>query len=454
VGHRFAVIASAWVLIAFASACREDSCLRGTCNQPCADVAFTCATPQALYVGRVADAPAAYRLARASGGDNDTLISNGIVSATIDALDARYDLAPTGGNIIDLGPVGGADDVNLVYQISGILPDDAFAYRAMEITNEPDRVAITLRGTLDGRPEVPVATHIELRTCDRGLRIRSELFNGSPDPQTFVLADGSHWGKRRIVPFVPVAGQGYAQPELDLLELTAMWKPYTFVADAAPSTDAPGYASLACDREKLEGVNDLEISALGTPMTIVEPGDTLTFERVLFAAGVGQGPAPAIADAVEARAQLFPTAKREVRGRVVASGAGFGGDVRRASIVLRIADVPVGAVVPDLDGTFDALVDGEGPLTVEVWSFGVLAMAFDATNDDLGDLTITPPSKVRLAITVASTRVHPGSAHRTARAPRAIACWSIRAAPSSRFHRAHTTSTRLQAPNTRSRARR
>jgi hypothetical protein len=395
--RRFAIVASVCVL---ASACRDESCLRGTCNQPCADIAFECADPRPLYVGHVVDAPAEYRLTRASGADNDTLISNGFVTATIDALDARYDLAPTGGNIIDFGPSGGADDINLIYQLSGILPDDAFAYRAMEIVDEPGRVAITLRGTLDGRPEVPVVTHIELRPCDRGLRIRSELFNGSPDPQTFVLADGTHWGKRRQVPFVPTKGQGYTQPELDLLELTALWKPYDVVADAAPSLDGPAYASLACDRDQIEGVNDLEISALGTPMTIVEPGDTLTFERMLFANGAGQGPAPALSDAVVAREKQFGSIARRVSGRVVAGGAGFGGDVRRASIVIRADDVPVSAVVPGLDGTFEAVVSTDGPLTYEVWSFGVLATAFDSASDDVGDLEVPLPGTVSVRITV------------------------------------------------------
>ncbi len=401
--RRFAIVAGVCVL---ASACREDSCLRGVCNQPCADIAFECTPTEGLYVGSVANAPAALRLSRSSGADNDTLISNGIVTATIDALDARYDLAPTGGNIIDFGPAGGADDINIIYQLSGILPDDAFAYRAMEIVDTPDRVAITLRGTLDGRPEVPVVTHIELRPCDPGLRVRSEMFNGSPDPQTFVLADASHWGKRRQVPFVPKSGQGYAQPELDLLELTALWKPYDAVADAAPSIDGPAYASLACDREQIEGVNDLEISALGTPMTIVEPGDTLTFERMLFASGEGQGPAPALSDAYAARKKQFGSIARRVSGRVVADGAGFGGDVRRASIVIRAGDVPASAVVPSADGTFEAIVNSDGPLTYEVWSFGVLVNAFDSASDDVGDIDIPAPATIRLRVTVDGAPAH------------------------------------------------
>ena len=404
------------VALAVLAGCQDDSCLRGTCNLPCAAIAFECDGALPLYVGRVADAPPQYRLARASGGDNDTLISNGIVSATIDALDARYDLAPTGGNLIDFGPVGGADDINLVYQISGILPDDAFAYRTLEITRTADRVAVTVRGTLDGRAEVGVATHYELRACDRGLRVRSELFNGSPDAQTFVLADGSHMGKRRVVPFVPVAGQGYAQPELDLLELTALWKPYDLVGGAAPSKDGPAYATVACDRDRLDGVNDSEISALGTPMTIVEPGDSLVLERMWMTDGAGQGPAPAMDAAYAARAQLFGTTRTQVRGRVMARGAPFGGDVRRASIVISADEVPLAAVIPAADGTFTASVATTGPLTLEVWSFGVLATAFDTSTPDVGDIAIEAPATVTFEVTVdgapayALVALHPADA--------------------------------------------
>ena len=378
--------------------CHEDSCLRGACTVPCADLRFTCAA-QPLYVGRVADAPAAYRLELGQGGDDDTLISNGIVTAVISALDAPNDLAPTGGTIVDFGAAGGVDDITIIYQLAGILPEDAFAYRTLTITERADAVAVTVRGTLDGRPDVDVVTHYELRGCDQGLRVRSELFNGSGDVQAFLIADTSHWGKRRVVPFVPARDQGYAQPELDLLELTALWKPHDHLAAATPDPASPGYASIACDRDALHGVNDLEISALGTPITFMEPGDTVKLERYLIASGQGQGPAPAIDQALAARAQLFATRIASVQGRIVAGGGPFGGDVRRASVIVRAGGIPVSAVVPAADGTFHADVRADGPLSVEVWSFGrpVLEASAGATGE-LGDLEVGVPATVQLAV--------------------------------------------------------
>jgi len=376
--------------------CRDDSCIDGACALPCARVSFGCSA-QALYIGPVADAPMAYRLKLGNGATGDTLISNGIVTAVISGLDAPNDLAPTGGNLIDLGPAGGVDDLTIVYQLSGILPDDAFAYRSMEIVERDGSVGITVRGTLDARPEVLVVTHYELGACDPGLRVRSEMFNGSADTQAFMIADTSHWGKRRVVPFVPAKEQGYLQPELDLLELTALWDPYDHVGGAATGPDSPGYASISCDREELSGVSDLELSAIGTPMTFSEPGDTIVFERLLIAAGQGSGPAPAIDLALAARAQMFATPITSVSGRVTAGGQPFGGDVRRASIVLRADGAPVSAIVPAADGTFATTVRGRGAITAEVWSFG--RKVLDATGPEFGDLAIDEPATVQLAVT-------------------------------------------------------
>lgn len=387
--------------------CRDDSCLRGTCGLPCEDISFAC-TPQALYVGPVADAPAAYRLRLGDAALGDILISNGVVTGVISSLDAPNGLAPTGGNLIDFGPAGGEDDVTVYYQLSGILPDDAFAYRTLDVAERGGSVTVTLRGSLDGRPEVGVATHYELRACDPGLRIRSELFNGSADTEAFMIADASQWGNRRVVPFVPEAGQGYEQPELELLELSSLWKGSEYMAGAAPAPASPGYAAISCDRDEISGVNDLEISALGTPITFMAPGDTLIHERFLIAQGAGSGPAPAIDAALAARAQLFDRPARTVRGRVVAGGLGFGGDVRRASVMIRVGDHPATAVVPAADGTFSATIADRGKVTAEVWSFGhaVTSTSSDATGDiALGDLAIAMPATVELAVTEAGSGI-------------------------------------------------
>ena len=376
--------------------CRDKSCLDGACKLPCETIEVTCDTPPVFFVGRAGDAPSALRLIYGNGGADDILLSNGRVTAVINAIDAPIDLAPTGGNLIDFGTSSGVDDITLTYQIAGILPDDAFAYKTLETRTTTDGVSVTVRGTLDGRSDVRVVTHYELRACDPGLRVRSELFNGSADKQAFVVADGMHWGKRRVVPFVPAAGQGYSQPELDLLELSALWSPFDFAAAFTPNNLSTSYAALACNQDQLHGVNDLEISALGTPMSYVEPGDSLVLERMLLAHGTGDGPASAIDELYAARKQLFGGATQTITGRIVAGGMPFGGDVRRASLVVRHGDNALTSMVAAADGTFTAGVPDVGDVTVEVWSFG--RKVAERTGRAFGDIDVPLPSTVQLRV--------------------------------------------------------
>jgi hypothetical protein len=382
----------------------DRSCLGGDCEatRPCGALSFACATPR-LYLGPVAGAPAELRLAYGQGADGDTLVSNGVVTAVIGALDAPMDLAPTGGNLIDLGPAGGVDDLTILYQLAGILPDDAFAYESLELVDRaPAYVAVVARGHLDGRADVPVATRYELRPCDPGLRVRSELSNGGPLPLTFVIADTAHWGKRRVVPFVPRPGQGYQQPPLELLELTSLWSAQDYLGAATPMVDAPGYGEVACNQERLHGVADLEVSAVGTDIEIVGPGDALVLERMIVSAGRGEGPAAAIAPLLAARGQLFGERSRAVHGAVTAGGLAFGGDVRRASImIVRASDrVPLAAVVPGADGRWQAEV-ADVPVDWELWSFGrQVAEGAVGADGDAGAQVAPAPATVQLGVTL------------------------------------------------------
>jgi hypothetical protein len=398
-----------WIAVLGLVACKsgEETCIGGECPAPCARLEYVCEPRdlEALYVGRLADAPAEYRLRFGHGADDDFLISNGRVTGVISAPAHDSDLAPTGGNLIDYGPAGGVDDLTISYQLAGILPEDAFAYREIEIEADEDRVAITLRGTLDGRAEVKIATHYELGRCDPGLRVRSELWNGGFDHHAWFVADATHHGKRRVLPFSPGKDRGYLAPELELLELADLWQPHDFDAGASQDPESPGYAAVSCSEEELFGVDDPEIAASGTPMEVVEPGKTLVYERILITAGAGQGPRPAIDRALEARAQLFEEEITAISGRIVAGGMPFGGDVRRASIVVRRDGEPVNAVVPAADGTFAVAApirpasDGQSTLELEIHSFGrEVARVPIGEDGDAGDLEVPLPATAQISV--------------------------------------------------------
>ena len=48
------------------------------------------------------------------------------------------------------------------------------------------------------------------------MRVRTDLYNGAPDPNTLYLTDGFFWGDHGMAPFVPGPGLGFRAPELDL----------------------------------------------------------------------------------------------------------------------------------------------------------------------------------------------------------------------------------------------
>jgi hypothetical protein len=368
----------------------------------CRGLGYSC-DRDPLFIGRVGDAPAGLLLEGAEGVAGDLILSNGQVTAVLDALDTPHDLAPTGGNLLDFGPTGERDEMVATYQIAGILPDDAFAYREMVIVDQaPDRVAVVLRGTLDGRPDVPVATRYELRACEPGLRVRSELVNRSPDPMPFILADAAHWGKGNTLPFAPQTDQGFVQPELDLIELGDSYYSHDYVVARPAEDEGPTYGFVPCDRETLEGVNDPEISALGTPFTLVRPGEAIALERFLLATG-GRDLGAAVAEVARARAMLHGDPEAvTVRGRVTAGGLALAGSVRRAAVLVREESGagfrPLSMVVPGADGRFVAEVPASAALHYQVWSFGrpVAEGRFDG--GDAGDIEIELPAEVAVSV--------------------------------------------------------
>ena len=397
-------IAALVAAAAAAAGCRPGpSCAAGDreCDEitTCARLSYDCAGDE-LYIGAASDAPNGIGLAGGQGVGGDLVLRNAQVTAVLDALDTPHDLAPTGGNLIDLGPTGGRDELVSMYQIAGILPDDAFAYRAMRVIDEPDRVAVVLRGTLDGRPDVPVVTRVELRACEPGLRIRSELVNRSPDPLPLVLADTAHWGKRNALPFAPQDGQGFWQPELDLVELADSYFSHDYVVARPAEDEGPTYGFVGCDRERLDGVNDTEVSALGTPFTMVKPGEGLVLERFLIATE-GRDLAGAVAEVARARTMLHgdPPA-REVTGRVVAAGGEtpMAGSVRRAAVLVIEGERPLTMVVPGADGRFAARVPGTGALRYEVWSFGRPVASGSFGSGDAGDVAIEQPGELVVSV--------------------------------------------------------
>jgi len=263
----------------------------------------------------------------------DLMLENDRVVAFFDAPNHPHHLATSGGSLLDFAPRGGVDHLNQVYQITGILPRDGARYAQVEIVNAADHASVIFRGTLDGYPDITVVTRYELRPCDVGLRVRTEVRHGGRLPTAWLLADAWFWGDRSMTPFTPGPGLGFRHPELDLLAIDTSWRDFPFLAAQSHAAPDTSYATVACGRSTaLGGVNDPTISATGLAPRQVLPGDGLAFERMIFTAP-GNGLAGAASLALDAHAQLTGGATTELVGNVRdTTGTGLGGDERLASL--------------------------------------------------------------------------------------------------------------------------
>jgi hypothetical protein len=362
------------VIVSGTKACSaREGCLSGddgVCRPAaaCAKLTFPTCSDRRLEIRRIAGGVERSSGLDAAAARGDILLANDRVRLVLDALDAPHALAPTGGNIIDLTPAtaspNGGDAVNVLLHTVGILPRDAVAYRTIELEDKaPDHVTAILRGTLDGRPEVHVVSRYELRSCEPGVRVRTELFHGGRDPDTFLLSDGFYWGGREASPFTPLRGRGFLHPELDLEKLgDAIAKEPFFAAQSPADTDS-SYAIVPCDRSEMEAFHSNTVSVSGAPRAVVLPGDGIAFERFV-AVAPGPGLGGAVDVALEARSSLFGEKSVVVRGRVVSTdGEPVSGGQRQATVLFYEPasgpnpDAPEGrrpwsAIVPAADGTF------------------------------------------------------------------------------------------------------
>jgi hypothetical protein len=355
---------------------------------------------------------------RSGAARGDWVLENGQVRAVFDALDAPHGLAPSGGSLIDLEPADGSapDALNEIYQAVGILPDDAVLQRSVEVRSEegPSSVSLVYRGTLDGRPDFDVVTRYELRACEQGLRVRTEIHRDGRDPLTVFPADALFWGDRGLLPFVPGRGLGFRQPELDLEFLSEALVDVPFLTAAAPGTSCAAYAIVPCGSALSTSFHSATLSAIGAPTTILMPGDGIAFERFIgVARGPGHGAAISLARAL--RSALHGEAAIPLSGRLVDElGRGVSGAEERAALLIYEAasaadpdDVAERTVVaeaaPDDDGNFDVLVPSGASYRVEVLLFGrPLAQHFEVSADAaeavLGELVVPASASLSVAV--------------------------------------------------------
>lgn len=407
------------------SSCQKEGCLSGdpacVVPPPCQKVTFTCEAT-ALSIDTITSSTQRPGGLDALGAKGDVKLSNDLVDVVIAGLGNQNYLDPNGGSILDLGPHGQSkDDVNGILQVVGILPRDAAYYTELKIIDErPARVAVQVKGTLDGIPSVAVVTRYELTPCDPGVRIRTEIVNGSNDVETWALVDGFYWSGRESLPFAPGPGRGFLWDSFGLTTIDGAFHEFPFVAAAGHSGDEQISAiSLAsCTEPTLEGFMSDQISAAGLKRQIVPPRGSLVNERFIAVAD-SKGVAGAIDLALEVRKQVLGEQYVTLTGSVERlSGDNTFGDEREASVLIsegRLTDdvtarIPWTQLVPAADGTFTARVPAGKSYVVEAHAFGHKQVEREYA-DVSADLTLEPlvlPGTTTLTFEVKDKVTHTG----------------------------------------------
>lgn len=347
----------------------------------------------------------------AIGSRGDILLGNDRAVAVIAGIGNTHLLDPSGGALLDLSARGKNNDgLNQVLQVVGVLPGDAAHYTSVQIIDErPTRVAVQLTGTLDGHPEFPIHTLYEMRPCEPGIRVRTEVLNTSVDPQLWALSDGFYWSGREALPFTPTAGEGLKHPSFGLLTIGDVYRKFPYLTATLASDPAVSYSEVSCGpSELLEGFQSDQISNAGLPRTVVPPRDYLVYERFLTVAergDVAAGTDLALEARQKLRGEKYVTLSGTVNRRNAPLGAG-----REASIFITEGTlaanpstrIPWSQVTPDKDGHFQARVPAGKSYVVELHAFGrkVADRQLDTVSADSDVGTLAVPGNSRLTVKV------------------------------------------------------
>lgn len=421
---RFAVALTILGLLALATAgCEKEGCLTGDDPEcivpsPCPDLAYTCSggEAQVLEVTGMDELPGGFA---ALGSPGDILLRNDRVEVVIDALDHPHYLGPTGGGILDMTTVGAdADSMRHIVQVTGVLPFEAAEYTDMRLLTGDGFAAVQFRGHLAGRPDVPIATRYEVRPCEPGLRIRTEVVNLEHDPMSLFLVDGFYDGGRGLLPFSVAPGAGFEHPEFGLSTLADGITETPYFVWASAESPATSYGAVACNAESMSGFHSESVVTSGLAAKVLMPSDYAIYERFIAAA---DGPAVSgAADlALGVREQLFDEPSVELSGVVLLDEGGDHLDSKTRAAVLisegtldtpREERIPRTQAMPDADGHVSARVPPDRSYVLELESHGVVLaeqqIDVGAGDADFGELDAAKSSWLTLDATLDGLQDH------------------------------------------------
>ena len=404
-------------------ACAREGCLGDDPGcivpSPCEALSFTCegGSAEIRMVEKAADLVDGLQ---ALGAVGDYRLANDRVVAIVEGLDHPHYLAPSGGSLIDLTTVGGPDVMPHMFQATGLLPGDAVFYEDAQVLEGDGFAALQLRGYLDGRPSMRVSTRYEIRPCEPGIRVRTEIINNGAEAQTWVAADGFYWGGRRNLPFVPGPGRGWHHTSFGLSDVNEAFEDAPYMLAATHTEPSVTYAHIGCNVKSTTGFHSVSVTAVGTARRIVTPRDYVVFERFI---GVGETSSVGSAGdvALEVRRQLFDEPFVELSGQIEVTGGDPGGYVGaglRAEVLVSrgTRDMPderrvrVTHVSPDADGKFAVRVPPDGTYVLEVEAYGQrvgeVEVAVERDDVDAGAVEVPAVGQMTVDVTIDGAQDH------------------------------------------------
>ncbi|MES2637879.1 MAG: CehA/McbA family metallohydrolase [Myxococcota bacterium] len=409
--------------------CAPEGCLSGEDGciipSPCEELAFTCEGGSTeVYVIGAGDTLPTQAATLASPGD--IVLGNDKVVAVIEALDHPHYLGPTGGGLLDFttrdlsGANATNDSLRHVFPTTGVLPGDAANFTSVEIFDEGDIKAVQLLGTLDGYPDVRIATRYEVRPCEPGVRIRTEIVNETVDTLSWFPTDAWYFGDRGNLPFVPGPGLGFTYPPFGLTTLLDGFRDVPYMVSATHSNpnggSAAAYAEVACSEEALSGFHSVQISAIGQTPRVVQPRDYSVFERFIAAVD-GRSVSSAGDLALELREQLFGEPYTELSGTVIAPGGTLGEGLRASVLIAEgnagmalEARTPWSHTYPDANGRWSVRVPAGRDYVVTAEAFGQpageveVSVGTDAT--EAPSMTLAAAAEVTIDATIDGVADH------------------------------------------------
>ncbi|MEI8257806.1 MAG: hypothetical protein WCJ30_19185 [Deltaproteobacteria bacterium] len=170
----------AYALLSVATACHRHQISTAPPRVPA--IAHRARTPTDLVAG-----------AHSAGRLGDVVLENGFVRAVIDDVSQGGGFALSGGQLVDLAPVGGIDEIGQVFSFLGRFPRQ-LRYESLHTETAPGGIArVIVRGHEPRTPGLEGETVYSLGPDDRAITLTTTLRNRGTVPTEVGLGDAIQW---------------------------------------------------------------------------------------------------------------------------------------------------------------------------------------------------------------------------------------------------------------------